>query len=121
MTQQRAVAHERTGVLHEPESPGTRLKGRVDASRRATREFVVKLRILEVAQIERQRLFENHHVDALPQLRAQQRLAQRQPRWAAAMVAISAPSSMTNSTTCRAAPPPARMAATTASTISEPT
>ena len=39
------------------------------------RELVVELGILEVAQVERQRLLEDHFVDALPELRAQQRLA----------------------------------------------
>ena len=51
------------------------------------RELVVELRVLEVLQVERQRLLEDHLVDALAQLRAQQRLAGREPRCVAARAA----------------------------------
>src|SRR5271165_5230769 len=54
----------------------TKLKGRREASRRA-RQLVVEFGILELRQIQRQRLLQNHDVDALPELRAQQRLRER--------------------------------------------
>ena len=41
------------------------------------RELVVELRILEVRELERQRLLEDHHVDAVGELGLEQRLAQR--------------------------------------------
>jgi len=39
-------------------------------------QFIVKLGILELRQIQRQCLFQNHDVDALAQLRAKQRLCE---------------------------------------------
>jgi|ADGO01.1.fsa_nt_gi hypothetical protein len=43
----------------------------------STRELVVKVRVLEVRQTQRERFFENHDVHAVTQLRTQERLAQR--------------------------------------------
>jgi hypothetical protein len=60
----------RRNLHHERKGPA-----RSFASR--TRELVVELGVLEVLQLQRQRLLQDHHVDALTQLRAQQRLAQR--------------------------------------------
>ena len=75
--QQDAIADQGDQVLREPEGP-------VDQGQRAarrfaprTRELVVELGILEVGEIQGQRLVENHHVDALAELRAQQGLAER--------------------------------------------
>ena len=50
-------------------------------------------------QIERQRLLEDHHVHALPELRAQQRLAQREPALSRRDAATSRPSRSTSSMT----------------------
>jgi hypothetical protein len=41
------------------------------------RQFIVELGILELRQIQRQCFFQNHDIDALAQLRAKQRLRQR--------------------------------------------
>ena len=79
LRQQRAEAAERDRVLHETEAAHhERERPRRGLAPRA-RQLVVELRVLEVREIERQRLLEDHLVDALPELRAQQRLARRQP------------------------------------------
>ncbi len=55
----------------------TRLSGRARRFAARTRQLVVELGVFELRQIQRQRFFEDHDVDALPELRAQQRLRER--------------------------------------------
>ena len=54
----------------------TRLKGRLEASRARARQLVVELRVLELREVQGERLLEDHDVDALAELRAQQRLCE---------------------------------------------
>src|SRR5882672_2555029 len=70
--QQHAVAHQRDAVLHQPESAGdeTQRAGGCLAAR--ARKLVVEFRVLEVLQLEGERLLEDHHVDPLSELRTQQ-------------------------------------------------
>ena len=77
LRQQHAVADQRDAVLgqaegacHQRQRPARGLAPRPG-------QLVVELRILEVRQLQGQRLFQDHHVHALAQLRPQQRLAQR--------------------------------------------
>ena len=79
LREQHAEAHQRDRVLHQAEaSHHERQRPHRGLAPRA-RELVVELRVLEVPEIERQRLLEDHLVDALAELRAQQRLAGREP------------------------------------------
>ena len=78
MDQQHAKTQQRDGVLqqakgahHQAQRPARSLAPRAG-------ELVVELRVFEMRKVERQGLLENHHVDTLAELRAQQRLAQRQ-------------------------------------------
>ena len=78
VNQQGAVAHERDAVLHEPEGTGDKAQGSGRGLAARARQLVIELRVLEVPQLEREGLLEDHDVDSLPKLGAQQRLAQRQ-------------------------------------------
>ena len=82
--QQDRVADQRDRVLHEAE-------GSVDQAQRTARrlaprprQLVVELGVLEVRQLQRQRFFQDHDVDALAEQGAQQRLARRNAALAAA-------------------------------------
>ena len=121
--EQRDVADERDGVLHEPKAADDeRQRPRRGLAPRA-RQLVVELRVLEVRELERQRLLEDHHVDALPELRAQQRLAEARCRAARRRAPRRARPRGRPGAHARVGPPPrlAASAATTASTISLPT
>jgi hypothetical protein len=76
--QQESEADKGNAVLHQAEAAHD--EGEWPARRLAPRagQLVVELGVLEVAQVERERLREDHFVDALSQLRTQQRLASRQ-------------------------------------------
>src|SRR3569833_2510294 len=78
MIQQRSVAHEGNAILYEPERSGHQAQGTCGCLAPCSSELVVKLRVLKMSQIEGQRLFENHHVDALSDLRTHQGLTLRQ-------------------------------------------
>ena len=58
----------------------TRLKGTGRGLAPGAGQLVVEFRVLEVGQLQGQRLFQDHHVDALPHQRPQQRLAGRRCR-----------------------------------------
>ena len=126
-TSRDGITRQRDRVLR----PGPNV--RITSAQRAARSFaacadelVVELAVLEALQLERQRLLEDHDVDALAELRAQQRLALREiPRCVAAIAVTMSASRATNCNTGRYATVPAspwmRMAETTLSTMSEPT
>src|SRR3569833_1749690 len=78
MTQQHTVANEGNAVLYEPEGAGHQAQRPRGGLAPGSRELVIKLRILEMAQVEGERLFENHDVDTLAELGTQQGLEQRQ-------------------------------------------
>ena len=119
--EQRAVAHQRDAVLHQAEGAHHQAQGPRGGLAARARELVVELRVLEVLQLQRQRLLEDHHVHALSELGAQQRLAQRQAalrgRDADDQHAFEHARARRRGATAAAA----AHAATTASTISEPT
>ena len=71
-------AQQRDRVLHQPEGAHDQAQRAARGLAARARELVVELGVLEVLQLERERLLEDHDVDALAELRAQQRLAERQ-------------------------------------------
>ncbi len=75
--QQRSEADERDSVLDEPERAHHEAERPARRFTSRARELVVELRVLEVAQIQRERLLQDHHVHALAELRTQQPLAER--------------------------------------------
>ncbi len=75
--EQRAVAHERDRVLREAEGAHDERQRPARGLAPRARQLVVELRVLEVGELERQRLLEDHRVDALAELGAKQRLAER--------------------------------------------
>ena len=88
------VLHEAERAHHQRQRTARRLAPRA-------RQLVVELGVLEVRQLERQRLLEDHHVDALAELRAQQRLAERDAALRAGDRSDHSPSPPTSSSAWR--------------------
>ena len=77
--QQRGVADDGDAVLRQPESAHHQRERPARGLAPRAHQLVVELAVLELRELERQRLLEDHHVDALAELRAQQRLREREP------------------------------------------
>ena len=75
--EQGAVAHQRYRVLRKAEGAHDERQRAARSLAPRTRQLVVELGVLEVGELERQRLLEDHRVDALAELGAEQRLAER--------------------------------------------
>ncbi len=72
--QQSTEGNERDGILTQCEGAHDEAQRTAGGFAARPRQLVIEFRILELRQIQRQRLFQDHDVDALTQLRAQQRL-----------------------------------------------
>src|SRR5690348_5003028 len=77
MREQRPVTDERDPVLNESKRAHDETQRTAGGFAPGASQLVVELGVLEVLQLERERLLENHHIDALTELGTQQRLTQR--------------------------------------------
>ena len=113
--EKRGVAGQRDDVLDEPKALGHQR----DRARRglapSARELVVKLGVLEEAQLEPERLLEDRDVDVDPEPRAEQLRTSPSPRWTTASATTRPSSKRTQRNVA------SRERATTASTIRLPT
>jgi hypothetical protein len=74
--QKTAEGQQRDRILHQPEGAHDQAQRAARGFAARARQFVVELRILELSELQGQRLFQDHDIDTLPELRAQQRLRQ---------------------------------------------
>ena len=75
--QERAVGDQRDDVLHQAEGAHHQAERTARGLAAGAGELVVELGVLEVVELEGERLLEDEDVDPVPELRAQERLADR--------------------------------------------